>query len=153
VVRACVVLVFVMLLLSGCGTERSSTAESRIERCIDRLVQHADTRKLSVEVLRRYARNAYCARFEQRGWIYDDGALSIRVQTVMKGHEACAVARPGESPRTVPCQELSQGRTRIECALLRYVRRSEVTAYLERLESKGGVECDDGTPLSELGVP
>jgi hypothetical protein len=142
-----------MFLVSGCGTARSSTAEGRIERCVDRLIQHADTRKLSVEVLRRYARTAYCARFEQRGWIYDDGALSIRVQTAIKGQEACSIARPGESPQTVPCQELSQGRTRIECALLRYVRRSEVTAYLERLESKGGVECDDGTPLSELGVP
>ena len=30
---------------------------------------------------------------------------------------------------------------------------SEVSDYIEQLRAKGPVECDDGTAISELGVP
>ena len=95
--------------------------------------------------------STYCARFVRRGWVYEDGALSIGAQHWLENGQRCATAGEGEPPHTVSCQEQSGGE--IECALLHVTRKSEVTAYLARLQQTHAVHCDDGTPLGDLGVP
>ena len=140
--------------LSGCasGTESSPSA-ARVERCVDRLLTNAPDDARSSDV-RRYARRTYCEPFERRGEIYDDGALSIGAYTWFERSAKCASASEGEPPTTVPCEELDRpGPRRVECALLRHVRRSEVDAFLRRLERERPVACDDGTSPAGLGVP
>lgn len=128
---------------------------SRIDHCVDRLLQGAAARAgAGKEAARRYARETYCARFEQEGWIYKDGALSIAAQTWLENGGKCATASEGQPARTVSCAaERSGGVLTFDCALLRIVRRSEVRDYVDRLEKPGPVKCDDGTALDELGVP
>jgi hypothetical protein len=139
------------------GVQASSAANSRVERCVDRLMEHARTQGLpNKEIARRYIRRTYCARFEGEGWVYEDGALSIAAQTWLDrgSRSTCATATPGEPAKTVPCEPERRGGVRIiECALLRVIRRSEVRDYIEQLRTKGPVECDDGTAISQLGVP
>ena len=152
--------VVLALGLAGCGGtgDRDASSGERVERCVDRLVRSgppdADT---SENELRQYAELAYCGPFEEGGLLYDDGALEIGAHEwlVRSGSERCATADAGRSSTTVPCNELPEadGRRRIDCALLRHVRRSEVREYLEDLRSRGEVECDDRTPLGELGAP
>jgi hypothetical protein len=154
--------------LTGCGSgsgeqrdevqatvTHSPAAMSRIERCVDRLLQAATTRDASKEEARRYARNTYCARFEKESWIYEDGTLSIAAQRWLDEGARCATVREGEPTRTVSCEEerRAAGDRTLDCGLLRLVRRSEVKDYIERMRSNGAVECDDGSALDELGVP
>jgi hypothetical protein len=154
--------------LSACGSgsgerrdeapspvRRSPAATSKIERCVDRLLQAATTRDASKEEARHYLRNTYCARFEREGWIYEDGALSIATQRWLEEGATCAIGGEGEPTRTVPCEEERRraGDRTLDCALLHVVRRSEVKDYIERMRSTGAVECDDGSALDELGVP
>jgi hypothetical protein len=156
-------LILVFATASACGSagsgrrgETPSAASSRVERCVDRLLRDTPTGSSTREAAtRRYAREAYCAPFEQRGWVYDDGALGIAVQTWLDRGATCASAREGEPARTVPCEpERSTGGVRtLDCALLRIVRRSEARAYVDRLATNGPVACDDGTALDRLGVP
>jgi hypothetical protein len=133
----------------------SSAANSRVERCVDRLLQHARPQDLAdKEIARRYVRGTYCARFEEEGWVYEDGALRIAAQTWLEHGGTCATGGAGEPAKTVPCEPERRGGVRIvECALLRVIRRSEVSDYIKQLRTKGPVECDDGTAISELGVP
>jgi hypothetical protein len=133
----------------------SSAANSRVERCVDRLLEHARPQDLAnKEIARRYVRGTYCARFEEEGWVYEDGALRIAAQTWLEHGGTCATGGAGEPAKTVPCEPERRGGVRIvECALLRVIRRSEVRDYIEQLRTKGPVECDDGTAISELGVP
>jgi hypothetical protein len=156
-VRAFLAMALVVALLTACGGNTEAGADpaaARVERCVDRLLEHATPAGASEETLRRYTRETYCARFERRGWVYEDGALSIAAQTWLEEGVTCATARAGEPAQTVPCeQERPPGARELECALLRHVRKSEVVAYLERLQREGEVACDDGTPLDELGVP
>lgn len=128
---------------------------NRIDRCVDRLLQDTTTQGAAdKEAARRYARNTYCARFEQNGWIYDDGAVSIAVQTWLENGGKCAIASEGQPATTVSCAaERGGGVLILDCALLHVVRRSEVRGYIERLQTTGPVKCDDGTALDELGVP
>jgi hypothetical protein len=134
--------------------QTSSAANSRVERCVDRLMQHTRTQEVpDKEIARRYVRRTYCARFEKEGWVYEDGALRIAAQTWLDHGGTCATGVAGEPARTVPCEPERRGGVRIiECALLRVTRRSEVIDYVEQLRRKGPVECDDGTPISELGL-
>lgn len=150
--RAYVLLVLVAAGLSACG---SSSDEARERACVDRLLQQATPQDARDEAARRYARETYCAPFERKGWVYEDGALKIAAQTWLEESARCAVGSEGEPTRTVPCEEeqTRMGRRRLDCGLLRHVRKSEVRTYVERLERKSAVECDDGTPLEELGVP
>ena len=133
----------------------SAAATSSLERCIDRLLQHARTQDLpSKEIARRYVRRMYCARFDEEGWVFEDGALSIAAQAWLEHGGTCTTGRAGEPTKTVPCQPVRRGGVRIiECALLRVIRRSEVRDYIEQLRTMGPVACDDGTAISELGVP
>jgi hypothetical protein len=144
------IVVFVALL-AACGTSSSSpndAASSRIDKCADRLLSRASGG--STQQARRYAIDTYCAPFERNGWVYDDGALSIAAQHWLDNGERCATAATGQPARTVPCDELNRaaGTQVIDCALLHHVRRAEVRAYLAGRH----VQCDDGTPLDDLGV-
>jgi hypothetical protein len=147
--------------LSACGSGSSArsnvtpsnapVAASRIERCVDRLLRQATVQNAAGEqAARRYARNTYCARFEENGWIYDDGAVSIAAQTWLNHGATCASTSDGQPSKTVACEV---DRTALDCALLRIVRRSEVRKYIHRLEMNGAVKCDDGTAVDKLGVP
>jgi hypothetical protein len=135
--------------------ERSSAgARGRIESCVDRLLQNARPQEGNHEAARRYVRETYCARFESHGWIYDDGALSITAPTWLGEGGTCSTSREGEPAITVPCEEVRPPGPRIlDCALLHHARKREVRDYIERLQREGAVECDDGTPLENLGVP
>jgi len=143
--------------IAGCGGTDDADVSSaeRVERCVERLIQgiprDADT---SEEELRFYVRTAYCRQFEDAGLVYDDGALEIGAQEWLdrSGSEECAQAGAAGSSTTVPCDE-PEGRRTIDCALLRHVRMREAQEYVEDLQARGEVECDDGTPLVELGVP
>lgn len=140
--------------LAGCGQNEASPAE-RVERCVDRLVESIPpTEGTSEDELRQYVELAYCGQFEQSGLVYDDGALEIGAQEWLdrSGTEECATAGSEGSSTTIPCEERQGGRT-IECALLRHVRKREAQEYLDDLRARGEIECDDGTPLAELGVP
>jgi len=163
----------VVLGLAGCGQggEQSksagaatdaSPAAARIEKCVERFLLRVALEsgaRTSEHELRRYVETTYCERFESHGWVHDDGALSIGAQEWLEtaGSEQCATATagPGQASRTIPCEELRSrdAPRRIDCALLHHVRKSEVREYLENLRSQNELECDDGTPLEELGAP
>jgi len=161
----------ILLALAGCasdaGERREGTREgsvgatSRVERCTDRMLSRARLEGYSAserEGLRRYARTTYCDRFEQHGWIYDDGALRIDAHRWLQSG-SCASSEavtPGQPPKPeprVPCEQLLGDDPLLDCALLHHVRRHEVQAYLQSLERRHAVRCDDSTPLGELGVP
>jgi hypothetical protein len=158
--------IVVILVVAGCGssvneasTKRggraSAEAASRVERCVDRLMERVkpeDFAKTTRAVMGRHVERAYCAPFEKRGWVYDDGALSIRAH-VVEQPGTCSSSLGGET-RTVSCEELQRMDERLvlDCALLHIVRRSEVRKYIEELQRNHEVSCDDGTPLDELGA-
>jgi hypothetical protein len=160
------VLLILGAIFSGCGSgssgrrdERPSSAPvaaSRIERCVDRLLRSTTTRnRAEEEAARRYVRTTYCARSEENGWVYQDGAVSIAAQTWLDQSERCEKGGMGQPTRTVPCvkERTTGGVETLDCALLHIVRRSEVREYINGLEMNGAVECDDGTALDKLGVP
>jgi len=167
-VRASLAIVLIAVLLAGCGTSGdeprdgatltdrdSPAATARISKCVDRLLSRSTTGGGSEQQVRRYAKGTYCVPFEQNGWIYEDGALSIAAQEWLVSAGECATGSDTEPTRTVSCEQGNDdAATRIiDCALLHHVRRTEVMAYVAELQRDGGVHCDDGTPLEELGVP
>jgi hypothetical protein len=161
------------LVLAGCGgtggdahngasttAERQAAPPSLVEKCTERFLRRVP--EAEREDARRYVEVTYCSRFAGRGWVYDDGALSIEAHKWLEegGEEECAKAAPESEPakpaRTVPCEELNRGGPKLigDCNLLHYVRRSEVRDYVEKLRHRhGDVDCEDGTPLDELGTP
>jgi hypothetical protein len=157
-----------VVALAGCGgtggvrTEGIATdqqpfaASERIERCTERLLERVKGEDASTEETRRYIEVTYCAPFVERGWVYEDGTLSIAAHTWLIGasSEECASAGADEPAQTVPCEELEPtgGLQVIDCSILHHVRRSEVRDYVEQLQRKHEVECDDGTPVEELGA-
>ena len=165
--RASLAIVLLAAVVAGCGNgsgERrdgaassgtnASSAAARISKCVDRLLSTRASGG-SEQQVRRYIRNTYCASFEQNGWVYGDGALSIAAQEWLDKGGSCATGSNGEPTHTVPCEPTNPGTgTRvIDCALLHHTRRSEVIAYVANLRRDGEVQCDDGTPLDTLGVP
>lgn len=125
-----------------------------MDRCSDRFLARAEAVELSDarrEEIRRYVETTYCARFAERGWVYEDGTLSIAAHEWLEagGEEECArLTQTGQE--TVPCEDGED--PTLDCALLQHVRRSEVREYLEDLRRRvPDVECDDGTPLDKLG--
>jgi hypothetical protein len=145
--------------LTGCGSHaRRATPEptnSRVERCVDRLVAGSNAPSAGKELLRSYARDTYCHRFEQKGWIYEDGALKLAAQHSLVSGGTCAEGVVGQPAKVVPCKlkRSSSGVLTIDCGMLRFVRRSEVRNYLRRLEAGGPVACEENIPLAKLGVP
>ena len=158
------------LALAGCGATAEgegpggapAAQASAVERCTDRLLGDLELEELSkeeAEATRRSTESTYCAPFAERGWVYEDGTLSIDAHTWLgrAGEEVCAEAGEGqEGPgTTVSCDEADEGEggTIDDCALLRHVRASEVREYLDGLERRhGGVACEDGTRLADLGA-
>jgi hypothetical protein len=135
----------VLAALAGCGSNNG--AESRVDRCVERLLTNAEGGESGAA--RDYARRTYCGPFASRGWVYEDGALSIDAQTwlVEGGMEICETAGEDGQSVTIPCEDESRA---INCAMLRHVRRGEVRQYLAQ---RPDLECEDGTPVEQLGVP
>jgi hypothetical protein len=164
-VRAAHACALVLIAFTGCGSTgdepdregRAGDEAARVERCTDRLLERADLAQASPAkraATRRYVETTYCTRFESRGWVYDDGALAIDAHLALVTGGACAVGGPDGSARRVPCDEVDRGHgpQQLECAILHHVPRSEVRTYVRELRRDGAVECDDGTPLDELGA-
>jgi hypothetical protein len=117
--------VMAVLVLAGCG------GESRVDACADRMLERvrpADVRNVGEDDLRRYVETTYCERFADNGWVHEDGSLKLDAY------------RWGSSGGEDPV---------LDCALLHHVRRDEVQAYVRRLDRP---ECDDGTPVADLGA-
>ena len=163
------VLAFAVLavVLAGCGARDddaiggpptdTASAAARVQTCTDRFVErvHGEGDDIDEEQLRWYVETTYCSRFAERGWVYEDGSLSIAAHEWAEdgGEEACVrITETGEET-TIPCEDFAAD-PEIDCALLHHVRQSEVREYVEELRrEEREVECDDGTPLDELGVP
>lgn len=120
--------------LAACGG-----GETRAEACTELFLQRVpeDERKAG----RGYVERTYCEPFAERGWVREDGTLGIEAQVWFEtsGAEEC---EPSPCPAAEPDPF-------IDCAILHRVGRSEVRKYLRGRD----VECDDGTPLTQLGVP
>jgi hypothetical protein len=144
-----------ILLVAGCGSsQEDASPAARIAKCSERFLGRVKPKNAAdAEEIRRYAERAYCVPFEQRGWIYDDGTLTIEAHTD-SGSEQCARAEAGEEARTVPCEELEvvESPRVLDCGLLHLVRRSDVSEYVAELQRTRDVRCDDGTPLEQLGA-
>jgi hypothetical protein len=155
-----VVVVLAVFAVAGCGSGGGhSGATAKAASCTDRLlraVKHTASHAREAEI-RRYVEVTYCEPFARKGWVYADGSLSIKAQLwLVRGtRQECSTSVPGGSDKSIPCARLSigDGPRTIDCAILRFVRRSEVRAYLARLGTANSVQCDDGTPLAALGVP
>ena len=135
----------VLLALAGCGSD----GEQRLaERCTERLLNSVNAQ--GADDARSYVRRTYCEPFASRGWVYEDGALSIDAQHWLDeaGMEVCETAGEDGESVTIPCEDESPS---INCAILHHVRRSEVREYVAQL--RRDVACDDGTPVEQLGVP
>jgi hypothetical protein len=143
----------VLVAAAGCGGgAEAEPGAARVDRCTERFLDGIESDGLPEderEVTRRYVERTYCSRFEQEGWVHEDGTLSIDAYT--GSYEAeCGESRAGEEPVTVPCDELEDNV--LDCAILHHVPKEEVRAFVEGLGRTGRVECDDGTPVHELGV-
>jgi hypothetical protein len=108
-------------------------------------------RTVSEAVARAYVLRTYCRRFAGRGWVYADGALSIKAQEWLARGARCATGTEGGGIHEVPCKVVEDGV--LDCGMLHFVRRSEARSYVERLERRQPVSCDDGTSLEALGIP
>ena len=158
-VRSLASLLICAATLTACGSHGSRHAgpappsDSRVERCIDRLLAGTNAASAGRELVRRYTRDTYCNRFQQKGWIYRDGALKLAAQVWLQ-NGTCAEGVAGQPAKVVPCKlERHGGVLTLDCGLLRVVRRSEVRSYLRGLQAGGPVVCDSGIPLARLGIP
>jgi len=159
-VRSLAALLICAAALTACGSHGSRHTgpapppNSRVERCVDRLVAGTNAASGGRELARRYARDTYCNRFQQKGWIYRDGALKLAAQLWLQNGGTCAEGVAGQPAKVVPCKlERRGGVLTLDCGLLRVVRRSEVRNYLRGLQAGGPVVCDSGIPLARLGIP
>jgi hypothetical protein len=161
-VRACVTVVFAVLALAGCGSGGADTKRvaEAAGKCTDRMFQEVTLSRAPAyspvpeTQLRTYLAITYCGPFASKGWVHDDGSLRIDAQWwLVRGHRnACGAATPGGTPKVVPCGVFLG--SEIDCALLHFVRRSEVRRYIAELPAQfRNIRCDDGTPPDELGVP
>jgi hypothetical protein len=155
--RCLVVLSICAATLTACGSHsrRAGPApptNDRVEHCVNRMFDVSTVGFNPKPVVRRYLRDAYCRRFEQKGWINEDGTLKIAVQRSLQTSGTCGEGIAGQPPKVVPCkpERDSSGALMIDCGLLRFVRRSEVRTYLRRLQP---VACEQGIPVRRLGVP
>jgi hypothetical protein len=166
-VRTSLAIALFAVVLAGCGGNGASGSEGtatdqrlvasdeRVERCTNRFLDRVEG--TDSEKIRRYVEVTYCAPFAARGWVYDDGTLSIAAQSwlIDNGSRECESADDDQAAQTVPCDQLEStgGVLVIDCAILHQVRRSEVRDYIAQLQRTHEVECDDGTPLERLGAP
>jgi hypothetical protein len=150
--------VALLLVLVGCGSEHTKASQtnaqtvSRTERCTQRFL---DRIKSHSGQIRSYVKTAYCGLFARRGWVYADGRLSIKAHLYVLNGYACTslTLTPNGGPGTkTPCNPRTAMLNPLECAILHYVRRDEVRAYIRKLTRNQKVRCDDGTPLGKLGA-
>jgi hypothetical protein len=140
------VAIVAVLVLAGCGSDKKATSDDmRVERCV-KLMSGGDSG------LRTYVETAYCKPFAARGWVHDDGTLSIKAQ-IEGVSSSCVEASgtPGGQTTTLPCKP-DAAMSPLDCGLLRFVQREEVQAYIRDLQRSHKVTCDDGTPLNDLGA-
>ena len=104
-VRSLAALLICAAALTACGSHGSRHAgpappsNSRVERCVDRLVAGTNATPAERELVRRYTRDTYCNRFQQNGWIYRDGAPKLASQLwLQNGTCAEGVAGHGSQP-------------------------------------------------------
>jgi uncharacterized protein YjhX (UPF0386 family) len=143
----------VLLTFAGCSfgekkaTQTDAKVNSRVERCTERILDRIGG---GAEV-RRYTERTYCSPFARKGWVYTDGTLSIKAHLYLLNGYACSAmtGTPNGHMTTVPCDP--RPLDPLECALLHYVRKDEVRAYIRQLKRSQSVTCDDGTPLDKLG--
>ena len=141
------------LLVVGCDSTTRATDSPRLSpaqrsaKCTERMLARVDDRGPPV---RKYIRTAYCDRFAARGWVYPDGTLSIKAHLSLVNGTTCTTSKSGGPTVTkTPCP-VDPGD--LDCALLHFVRKAEVQAYIRRLQRRGEVKCDDGTPPGDLGA-
>ena len=149
-----------LLVLAGCGGEEKAAqptvqASPRAERCTQRILDRVEGDN-GAEA-RAYIDRVYCVPFDRKGWVYPDGTLSIAAHLYVLNSGTCAESSvSGGSTTTTTTTPTKCDRADLlnplECAVLHYVRKDEVRAYLRKLERKQSVRCDDGTPLDELGA-
>ena len=148
----------ILIVVAGCGPGEDASedaAAARVERCVDRFLEQAESADLSESDVERYLESTYCTPFEREGWIYEDGTLSIAAHVALEesGSEECVKAESEGGTETVPCEELEAGGPlELDCAILHLVPRDEVREYLAELEQSREVSCDDGTALDRLGA-
>jgi hypothetical protein len=149
--------IIVLLALAGCTSGEKKAAQSeakvapRVQRCTQRVLDRVG-RESGAET-RTYVESTYCAPFARKGWVYADGTLSIDAHLYLLTAGTCAeeTSQPGGSTTTIPCDPADM-LDPLDCAILHYVRRNEVRAYIRKLERSQSVSCDDGTPLDKLGA-
>jgi uncharacterized protein YjhX (UPF0386 family) len=146
----------VLLVLAGCGGEEKAAqptveASPRAARCTQRILDRVSGDN-GAEA-RAYIDRAYCVPFDRKGWVYADGTLSIDAHLYLLNSGVCSAGTsdPGGSTTTTPCSPADL-LDPLECAVLHYVRKDEVRAYIRKLKRKQSVSCDDGTPLDKLGA-
>jgi hypothetical protein len=100
-------------------------------------------------MVRSYVQRTYCDRFAKHGWVYADGTLSIKAELWLDHGTSCSESTGSGPAVTVPCEPDFDS---FDCALLHFVRKAEVQAYLAKLSKTHQVTCDDGTPLDDLGA-
>ena len=150
--------IVVLLVLAGCGGEKAAQptveASPRAERCTQRILDRVSGD--NGEKARAYIDRVYCVPFDRKGWVYSDGTLSIAAHLYVLHSGTCAESSvSGGSTTTTttstkcdPADLLNP----LECAVLHYVRKDEVRAYIRKLQRTQTVRCDDGTPLDQLGA-
>jgi hypothetical protein len=140
-----------LVLLTACGSakEKGAGESPLIAQCLDRMLEQVDGPR--TPIVREYLRRTYCVPFAKHGWVHADGTISIEAHEWMLSQRTCVSEQDGVTTKCDPREGMEA--PVLECALLHLVRRSEVQSYLEDLQRRRGkVECDDGTPLDQLGV-
>src|SRR5207237_5994455 len=100
-VRSLAGLLICAAALTACGSHGrhagpASPSNSRVERCVDRLVAGTNAASAGRVLVRRYARETYCNRFQQKGWIYRNGALKLAAQLWLQNGGTCAQGVAGQ---------------------------------------------------------
>jgi len=134
---------------------RGDGSAAAVDRCTERMLARVDISRFpgrSRALAARYARRAYCEPFAARGWVHQDGTFALAAYTRSGSSSCVRASAPGEPVVTTSCSELEEDPVILDCALLRFVRRTEVRPYVASLRRKATVRCDDGTPLGRLGA-
>ena len=146
----------ILLALAGCsfGEKKPAQTEANVTSSVERCTERVLDRIGGGAEVRRYVERTYCRPFARKGWVYADGTLSIKAHLYLLNGNACSAmtGAPGGQMTAIPCDPRAALLNPLECAILHYVRKDEVRAYIRKLERSQSVTCDDGTPLDKLGA-
>ena len=149
----------VLLALTGCGGEKQAAQPTievspRAAQCTQRILDRVSGD--NGDNARAYIERVYCVPFDRKGWVYADGRLSIAAHLYVLQSGVCSTETvgPGGSTTKTSTTECNPADLLdpLECAVLHYVKKNEVRAYIRKLQRKQSVSCDDGTPLDKLGA-